>query len=217
MHAINKTCLNPRIARWILKLQNYTFKTKHREARRMAHVDALSRAVCFTDSIPLEKELQYRQLQDPKLKAIAENLEGRDHDEFELIDGLVFKKGIYKHRFVVPDTMISNIIRVYHDDMAHCGFEKTVQGIANNYWFPSFRKRIRNHIDNCLICLTTNTSTNSQEGELQRTDTPSFPFDICHIDHFGPIKESIDGFKYILVLIDVFSRFTWLTDRKSVV
>ncbi|KMQ88008.1 retrovirus-like pol polyprotein, partial [Lasius niger] len=117
VHAINKACLNPRIAKWILTLQDYKFKVKHRDGRHMAHVDALSRVVCFTDSIPLEKELQFRQLQNTKLKAIAENLELNEHDKYELIDGLVFRKGLHKHRFVVPDSMITNIIRIYHDDM----------------------------------------------------------------------------------------------------
>lgn len=215
VHAINKACLNPRIARWILRLQDYTFKTKHRDAPRMAHVDALSRAVCFTETIPLEKELQYRQLTDPFLKRLAEDLEKEDQEKFQLIDGLVFRKDTDKHRFVVPDTMVTNIIRVYHDDMAHCGFEKTYQGLANYYWFPSLRKRIRNHIDNCLICLISNSSPNSREGELQLTDTPKHPFQILHLDQFGPIKESIDGQKYILVVIETFSRFTWLIVVKS--
>ncbi|KMQ85492.1 retrotransposable element tf2 protein type 2 [Lasius niger] len=103
VHAITKACLNRRIARWILRLQNYTFKVKHTDGRHMAHVDALSRIVCFTDSILLEEELQYRQFQDPKIKMIAESLELNDHEDFELTDGLVFKKGIHKHRFVVPD------------------------------------------------------------------------------------------------------------------
>lgn len=215
VHAINKACLNPRIARWILRLQDYKFKVVHREGRRMMHVDALSRFICFTDSIPLEKELQYRQLQDPRLKLIAESLEKEENDKFELIDGLVFRKGNYKHRFVIPDSMITNIIRVYHDDMVHCGFEKPLQSISSNYWFPSLKKKIRNHIDNCITCLIVDSATNSREGELQITDTPSLPFEICHIDHFGPIKESADGFKHILIIIDAFSRFTWLAPTKT--
>ncbi|EFN74626.1 hypothetical protein EAG_06729, partial [Camponotus floridanus] len=44
VHALNKASLNPRIARWTLKLQNYYFSTVHRDGRRMAHVDALSRS-----------------------------------------------------------------------------------------------------------------------------------------------------------------------------
>lgn len=45
VYAVNKANLNPRIARWTLKLQNYKFKLMHRAGKRMAHVDALSRHV----------------------------------------------------------------------------------------------------------------------------------------------------------------------------
>ncbi|KMQ91353.1 opie2a pol protein [Lasius niger] len=80
--------------------------------------------------------------------------------------------------------MVTNIIRIYHDDMAHCGFEKTIRA-------------------------------NFREGELQVTDTPFLPFEIFHMDHFGPIKESIDGYKHILVTVDAFSRFTWLSPSQN--
>lgn len=93
IYAVNKAHLNPRIARWTLRLQNYSFNIAHRMGSRMSHVDALSRIVVYHESIPLEKELQYRQLQDDRLKAIAENLEFADNDKFELIEGLVYKKG----------------------------------------------------------------------------------------------------------------------------
>ncbi|KMQ93366.1 reverse transcriptase [Lasius niger] len=81
------------------------------------------RAAYAGKSMPLKKELQFRQLQDPKLKDLSQKLEFKDYDKFELIDGLVFKKGTKKSRFVVPEAMISNIIRYYHDNMAHCELE----------------------------------------------------------------------------------------------
>lgn len=127
--AVNKINVNPRIARWILKLQNYRFKVIHREGHRMMHVDALSRIVALTESFPLEKELQFKQLQDPKINLIANKLESKDDKEFELIDGLIFKKGAEKSLFLVPDSMTTNIIRIYHDNMAHCGLNKTIKGI----------------------------------------------------------------------------------------
>lgn len=37
--AIDKADINPRIARWTLKLHNYKFKVIHREGCRMMHVD----------------------------------------------------------------------------------------------------------------------------------------------------------------------------------
>lgn len=93
VYALNKAQLNPRIARWTLRLQNYRFKVIHRESKRMTHVDTLSRVVAYHESLSLEQVLQYRQLQDNRLKDIAEDLEFSDNDKFELIDGLIYKKG----------------------------------------------------------------------------------------------------------------------------
>lgn len=78
VYAINKANLNPRIARWTLLLQNYDFKVEHRPEKRMAHVDALSRQVCYLEVLPLERELEFRQLQDARLKEIADSLEYGD-------------------------------------------------------------------------------------------------------------------------------------------
>ncbi|KMQ87526.1 hypothetical protein RF55_13169 [Lasius niger] len=164
VYAVNKAQLNPRIARWTLRLQNYRFNV----------------------------ELQFRQLQDSRLKNIAEDLEFADDEKFELIEGLVYKKGPDKPRFVIPESMVTNVIRVYHDEMAHCGPEKTAQGIKSNYWFPSLNKKIQDHIDNCLTCILNNVSSNANEGELQLTDKAKGPFDVLHTDHFGPISESIN-------------------------
>jgi len=215
VHAINKANINPRIARWILKLQNYTFHITHREGGKMVHVDALSRVIAYTEVLPLEKELQYRQLQDLHIQKIAQELEQSEHDKFTLCDGLVYRKGSDKSRFLVPETMIFHIIRIYHDDMAHCGVEKTIQGIASNYWFPSMRRKVQNYVDNCVTCLVANAAINAREGEMQITDLPSVPFEIMHIDHFGPFKEASEGFKHILIIVDAFTRFSWLFPVKS--
>ncbi|KMQ86932.1 pro-pol polyprotein [Lasius niger] len=181
----------------------------------MMHVDALSHIVALTESFPLEKELQFKQLQDPKINIIAKKLESKEDERFELIDGLVFRKFAEKSLFLVPDSMITNIIRIYHDNMAHCGLDKTVKGILSNYWFPSLRKKVQVHIDNCLICLLSNSTANTREGELQITDNPTHPFQTIHTDHFGPLNQTDNGSKHILLVVDAFSRFTWLFATKS--
>jgi len=127
----------------------------------------------------------------------------------------VYKKGPDKPKFYVPDPMVGNLLRLYHDDQAHCGIEKTYQGLISNYWFPSMRRKIKEYVDNCLVCMLANTSTNVREGELQTTCTPTLPFQVVHADHYGPLIESDDGRKYILILIDAHSRFTWLFAVKT--
>lgn len=216
VYAMNKAHLNPRIARWTLRLQNYRFKVVHRKGEKMAHVDALSRIVAAVDIMPLEKELQFRQLSDSHIKEIASKLETSDLKKFTLIDGLVYRKCLDNPRFVAPESMTHGLIKSHHDDLAHCGAEKTVQSLGTTYWFPSMRKKVNQYIDNCVTCLFINPSSHSREGELQIIKTPETPFKIVHIDHFGPLIESVDGYKHILILVDSFSRYTWLFPTKTI-
>ncbi|XP_025160298.1 uncharacterized protein LOC112589822 [Harpegnathos saltator] len=92
VYAVNKANLNPRIARWTLALQNYNFKLTHRSGKKMAHVDALSRNAGYVDEMPLERELEFRQLADPQLQAICRRLEFEDDPKFALVDGLLYRK-----------------------------------------------------------------------------------------------------------------------------
>jgi len=134
----------------------------------MAHVDVLSRQVYFAEMIPVERELEFRQLQDARLKEIAMSLEfceSSKYKGFQLI-GLVYKKENKKTFFAVPDTMVNNLIHKYHDEMAHCGVEKAYQGMWETYWFPSMRKHVRDYIENCIVCLMADGSTHKSEGEL---------------------------------------------------
>ncbi|KMQ95401.1 retrotransposable element tf2 protein type 2 [Lasius niger] len=77
----------------------------------MPHVDALSRQG-YINFLPLERELEFRQLQDSKLKQIASELKYKDNEEFKLLDGLIYRKGNDRLRFVVPESMVNAIIKV---------------------------------------------------------------------------------------------------------
>ncbi|RLU18847.1 hypothetical protein DMN91_009205 [Ooceraea biroi] len=111
--------------------------------------------------------------------------------------------------------MIASLLRAHHDNMAHAGAEKTLAGIRRSFWFPTMRKKVYEYIENCLTCLMVNTSTQGTEGETQLYPLPKEPLKILHIDHFGPLQGSADNYKHILVIIDAFTRFTWLSPTKS--
>lgn len=119
----------------------------------MIHVDCLSRNIMMVNSITVEDEFMYKQLMDPKLKEIATELEIKDNKYFSLI-GLVFRNYKDKLLFVIPENMINSIIRIYHDNMGHVGFDKTVRGILNHYWFPCVKWKVKQYIENCIKCLS---------------------------------------------------------------
>jgi len=215
VYAVTKASLNPRIARWTLALQNYNFKMAHRPAEKMRHVDALSRSMAYVNEVPLERELELRQLTDSRIQEIANELEYRNDEKFALVNGLVYKKDNDGLKFVVPEVMIPAVMRAHHDNMAHVGQTKTHEGISQNYWFPSMRKKIYQYVNNCFTCIMSNDSNNRMEGETSLYPAPKSPMDTLHVDHFGPLQETRDNFKHILVIVDAFTRFTWLFPVKT--
>lgn len=105
VYAIKKANLNSRIARWTLALQNYTFDITHWSGIRMAHVDALSRSVAYVNELPLERELEFRQLSDPRIQEISKYLEIREDELFVLIDGLVYRRENEHLKLVVSESL----------------------------------------------------------------------------------------------------------------
>jgi len=60
-----------------------------------------------------------------------------------------------------------------------------------------------------------NSASNVREGETQLSFLPKNPLEMLHADHFGPLQETCDKYKHVLVLVDTFTRFTWLFAVKS--
>lgn len=213
--AFKKININPRIARWSLSLQNYSFELVHRAAPKMAHVDALSRQIMLINAPSFEDELMYRQLSDERLRTLAETLEYKEDKRFVLENGIIYRNHSDRLLFVVPSVMVNNVIRVYHDKMGHVGVQKTMEGILNTYWFANMKLVVKEYIMNCLKCLTVDNLVNRFEGDMHLIEKGTKPFETLHIDHFGPLEKSPDGCLHILVVTDAFTKFTWLFGTRT--
>lgn len=66
---------------------------------------------------------------------IADYLENSEHDKYLLANGIVYHKCDDKLRFVVPHSMITNVIRVYHNDSTHCGIEIFFKSLSFEFLF----------------------------------------------------------------------------------
>jgi len=61
-------------------------------------------------------------------------------------------------------------------------------------------------------CLTFSLAAEKIEGELLIIEKNEILFKTLH---FGPLEETADGFKYILVVIDACTKYVWLFATKS--
>ncbi|KAH0808426.1 hypothetical protein GEV33_014365 [Tenebrio molitor] len=220
----------PRIARWWLQLQEFSFEVKYRPGTRMKHVDALSRNPPATNA---EEEEILRieqadwvlsgQLTDQKIKDIHKILskppqteaEFRVYKDYALRDGRVYRITARGIQWVVPRGMRQQVVRASHDDFGHFAVEKTLYRLSENYWFPRMRKYVEQYIACCIPCLYNKRISGKKEGFLHPIKKTAEPLNIFHVDHLGPFPRSRKGHMFIIAGIDAFTKFIFLRAAKS--
>jgi len=215
---LNKKELNPRIARWALELQNYDYTLEHRSGSKMQHVDALSRCinVLVVETNTFEENLIICQSKDKKIKEIKVLLEKSEHRLYEMRNGVVYrKKQDGSLLFYVPSDMESHVLFKYHDEMGHMGIDKVVDLVSKSYWFPKMRAKATIHIKNCLKCIAFSTKSGREEGFLHNIPKSNVPFDVLHIDHWGPVDFNTKTKKHLFVVVDACTKFVRLYPTKT--
>lgn len=215
--ALKKNDINPRIARWVLELQSFDYITEHRSGSRMTHVDGLSRCdfVAVVNDNSFESNLLIAQNLDKEIVKIKSELEKTESKYYEMRNGVVYKKAAGKLLFYVPSEMEKNILFKYHDELGHMGVEKVTEIVSKSYWFPQMRRKIADHLRNCYKCIAYNPLCGKGEGKIQSIPKGDKPFDMVHIDHVTIADARVTSKKYILVVIDGFTKFTKLYPTKS--
>jgi len=150
-------------------LSEYDYIADHRPGIKMNHVDALSRLPCeilVIEDNSFELNLALSQNKDSKLCELREELQRTNKSHFELRNGIIFKKHGEDLLFYIPQAMESHVLYKYHDQMGHLGIEKTLDMILKSYWFPNARRKVEEHISNCLKCISFSPQQGKKEGYL---------------------------------------------------
>lgn len=108
--------------------------------------------------------------------------------------------------FCVPENMENHVLYKYHNELGHVGIEKMVEVISKSYWFANIRAKAKLHIENCLKCIAYSAKHGKEEGFLHNIPKEEAPFQVIHIDHFGPVDKGRSN-KHILIIIDAFTKY----------
>lgn len=104
----------------------------------------------------------------------------------------------------VREEYVRDILREAHDESGHFGWEKMMKILRNRVWWKDMSSDVRVYVDGCLTCAKFGPAIRSHQLHPFITYKP---FDVVGIDFIGPLEESA-GKKYILHMIDYFTRFT---------
>ena len=115
-------------------------------------------------------------------------------------------KGRRRKQLVVPESLRGGILIENHDNAAHCGYVRGVSRIRNKFYWPSMVKDVSRHLKNCAVCKAIKHGTGGQKAPLKPLVVER-PLEMVSIDIVGPLPVSNDGNKYIITMMDLFSRW----------
>lgn len=205
-----------RLARWALRLQQYDFNLIHRKGKLNVVPDALSRSVELSIS-EVVNDHWYQDLKN-KIQENSENMSG-----YKLIDDVVYKyvreigSEERKWKVVVPFDLREKILKKCHDDptSSHGGIKKTIYKVKTNYYWPCMSKNIKEYVKKCVLCQTCKPVNFIMRNEMGQPKDPEKPWKMLSVDLVGPLPRSKNGNSYILVVLDVYSKFVLVKPLKK--
>jgi transposase InsO family protein len=112
-------------------------------------------------------------------------------------------------RRVVPSIWRKLICAEYHDSLwqgAHMGRDKTYEKIKEVYFFKNMNRYVDLWVASCTQCQAVKSPIPKSTSPLGVIEAKG-PWDLVCIDLWGPIHRSSSGNKYVLTIIDGFTKW----------
>lgn len=155
------------------------------------------------------------QEEDEEICAIRRVLEtDGDYQNYFLKNNILYKFESGRELLVVPRAQQMEIIRLCHE-RNHFGKSKVEEIVRQDYYIPKLAMKVKKSISNCVTCILANRKRGKQEGFLNPIPKEAVPLQTYHIDHLGPLESTNKNYRYILAIIDSFTKFVWLYPTKT--
>ena len=135
-------------------------------------------------------------------------------DTLIVLDGLLCKRigplvdGTVKTTVYVPPSLRKEMIKQCHDTKTsgHFYYWKTLGKVKKYFTWGGINRDVQIYCKACEVCATRKTAGRHQKAEMKRYDV-GLPMEEVAIDLKGPYPESEGGNKYVLVIVDSFSKW----------
>jgi len=147
-----------------------------------------------------------------------------ESEHYSLLDDTLFNlhrprtKG--KHRLTpvvqqlcLPRTLRDEVIKAYHNNNGHIGFDKLYETIRSKYFWPRMYAHLSEYVKSCKDCQETKRPVHNKKAPLKSLPVEDV-FSRFHLDFLGPLPPS-NGFRYLLVAIDSTSLFPEIHPTKT--
>lgn len=219
--------------RYLLELAEYDFSVEYLKGEKMP-ADGLSRMTATTTTIKDHINFSWSQVkslqkQDKEIKAVMvfklynslpnspalQKFVTDNHSRSTIIDNVLCSTTQNPPVAYAPAGLRQTLLNMAHDcpGAGHYSYDKTQHRLATDWFWPTMAEDIKWHCRSCHLCITTNRPP-VPPAHLQPL-SPAHDFNHrIHIDLLGPLPEN-NGFKYVLVMVDAFSKFLHLAPLQN--
>ena len=103
---------------------------------------------------------------------------------------------------------VAPILQQVHDENGHFGPLIVMQRLRQRFWWPNMAKDVKAYIEGCIQCGQFSHAARSHP--LMPIEALE-PFQLLGMDFVGPLPKTAQGNRFILHIIDYFSRFSITT------
>uniref|UniRef100_A0A146MG21 RNA-directed DNA polymerase n=3 Tax=Lygus hesperus TaxID=30085 RepID=A0A146MG21_LYGHE len=200
---------NARVMRWSLMLEEYAYTPRYKTGKTNTNADGLSRA--YTVQVLERDELVAEQAKD----SYCIQVEQQTNFTYTA-DGILAKRTEKGLRLVIPPPLRTRVLQLSHaaPQGGHCGQRKTLQAVKSKYYWPDMTTDVISFVRACPQCalLYDHGRTKPPLGQFYE---PRETFEAISVDVVGPLPPTKEGHKYILTIIDQFSRYVQFYPMRS--
>ncbi len=179
----------------------------------------------------LQIDWEAEQIQDPVIRQVLDVLNSNDgvkalpktnpfHPFLRDWDRLQVKERMLYHctpgaddRLVIPSKRKDEAFQLLHDEMGHMGRDRTTSLLRERFYWPGLDKYVTVKVKQCARCRQGKGSHLPQRAELGHLKA-SQPMELVCIDFLG-LEESKGKYANILVITDVFTKFSWAVPTRN--
>ena len=128
----------------------------------------------------------------------------------KLNDGLLIRALGDACQVVIPSSREEEFLHLFHENVTsgHMGITAMVQAMKHRVYFPGYMAKIKHKVMSCITCQSRKPPQPKRQGLLHpHKFAVTEPMADVAVDHYGPLPETPQGNCYILVIVDLLTRW----------
>ena len=118
---------------------------------------------------------------------------------------------------IIPKSLRRMFLQLVHDApvSGHLGRDRTLERVRQTAYWPPVVNDVSNYCMGCPKCQLRKRPKHTPQAPMQATEVPAMPLSKISCDFVGPYPPTPDGYKYVLQIRDILSRYVKFIPTKD--